>query len=96
MRNATQLDPAYKHLVRGKRYVVCQGFTDFDGSHHPPGEEWEFVGSSFLPYESGRSLFVRIRGRDVHIRMLDLSPDEDPQGHGQILEKIEAYVQPAT
>lgn len=46
-------------LVRGQCYCVVRAFTDYDHLAHPVGEAWEFMGTNFLPYESGLTLHVR-------------------------------------
>lgn len=81
-----------KPLVLGKQYVVTKEFLDFDNDSHPPGESWRFVGSSFLPYDNGLSLFVQTTEGEWHIR---LQLDSDQQGgiwadfgaHVQLVER---------
>ena len=82
----------FKHLKTGRRYRVVKAFTDFDRDEHPAGETWRFEGHSFLPYDDGLSLFV--------------SPDEDrlrhvrmrwtPEDQGEVIDHLEAYIQPET
>ena len=63
-------------------------FTDFDREIHPVGEEWVFIGTAFLPYDDGRSLFVSADGtREWHIRMQDR--EEEQRG---ILDTLYEYV----
>lgn len=79
---------AWQHMVPGKRYRVVKAFTDFDRQEHPVGEEWFFVGTAFLPYDDGRSIFVSLDGdREWHIRMQDR-----PEEQGPILDKLHEYV----
>lgn len=59
----------FAHLCPERDYEVVQAFHDFDGQEHKVGESWTFIGSSFLPYDDGLSLFVRIGGKDRQIRM---------------------------
>ena len=68
-------------------YMVVQAFQDFDGNEHPVGETWSFIGSSFLPYDDGLSLFVAIDGERRHIRM---QWREDQQG--AIVDNLADYV----
>ena len=77
-------------LTAGKRYRVIQQFTDFDKDPHPVGEQWTFLGCSFLPYEDGMSFFVSLDGTDEwHIR-LQWRPEEQ----GEILDHLAAYIGP--
>jgi hypothetical protein len=79
---------SYEHLLPGKRYRVVKEFKDFDRDLHPVGEEWVFLGTAFLPYDDGRSLFVSVDGeREWHIRMQDR--EEEQRG---ILDDLQNYV----
>ncbi len=73
-----QLKQSYGHLVAGTYYKVGKTFVDYDRTTRCEGEVWKFIGSSFLVYESGLSLFFRIKGKVVHVR-LQAIPEE--QGH---------------
>lgn len=53
----------FAFLVPGKRHRVIAEFRDHDGDRHPAGEEWTFLGHSFLPHEDGMSLFVSLDDR---------------------------------
>jgi hypothetical protein len=78
----------FNSLEVGKRYRVCATFVDFDGDAHAPGEEWIFLGSTFLPYEDGLSLFVSLDGsREWQIRM-----QWRPESQGAILDGFADYV----
>ena len=79
----------FKHLWPNRAYVVVQSFRDFDGTGHPPGESWIFIGSSFLPYDDGLSLFVVIDGQRRQIRM---QWRDDAQG--PIIDKLQDFVEP--
>jgi hypothetical protein len=52
-----------------REYRVLRAFVDFDGHRHEPGETWRFVGSSYLPYDAGLSLFVQTPEGEWHIRL---------------------------
>jgi hypothetical protein len=66
----------YGVLKVDHRYRVARDFTDFDRQLHPVGEEWIYIGTAFLPYDDGRSLFVSLDGvREWRIRMQD-RPEE--------------------
>lgn len=82
---------AWRHLEPGKRYRVIKAFKDFDGQKHPVGEEWTYLGTAFLPYDDGRSIFVSLDGeREWHIRMQDRAEEQGP-----ILDSLHEYVGPA-
>lgn len=80
---------SFGHLWPERAYVVAQPFRDFDGQEHPVGETWVFVGSSFLPYDDGLSLFVTIEGQPRQIRM-----QWRPEQQGLIINNLESYLQP--
>lgn len=96
MIDQSHLDKSFKHLEAGKYYFVIKEFTDFDNIVHPVGEKWEFIGTSFFPYDSGRSIFVNINSQRVQIRMQDYPPEYDPNAQGYILNAFDEYVRPAT
>ena len=75
-------------VVRGQRYRVIKSFTDFDGAVHPVGEEWYFVGSAFLPYDDGLSLFVADpAGNEWHIRLC-----WRPSDQAHVCESFHEYI----
>lgn len=80
---------SFGHLWPGTTYTVVQAFRDFDGTDHPVGEIWTFIGSSFLPYDDGLSLFVAIEGDRRQIRM-----QWREEAQGPIIDNLEDYVQP--
>ena len=71
-----KLTPQYGPLVAGKRYRVAQTFTDYDGIERREGEVWTFLGSSFLPYESGLSLFFTIGGKTEQVRLQAIEEEQ--------------------
>lgn len=79
---------SFGHLLPGMTYMVVRAFRDFDGTEHPAGETWSFIGSSFLPYDDGLSLFVAIDGQRRQIRM---QWREEQQG--AIVDNLEDYVE---
>ncbi len=82
---------AFAHLQPGRRYEVVKAFTDFDRREHPVGETWTYVGTAFLPYDDGRSIFVSLDGdREWHIRMQDRPEEQAP-----ILDHLRDYVREA-
>lgn len=56
-------------LITGKSCKVTKAFEDYDGTIHPVGESWRFVGKDFLPYEDGLSLHVESSGQNVTLRL---------------------------
>ncbi len=82
------LQSTFAFLEAGTRYRVREEFSDFDGDLHPPGEEWTFRGSSFLPYDDGLSLFVSLDGsQEWQIRM-----QWRPETQGAILDGLARYL----
>ena len=79
---------SFGHLQPGMTYMVVRAFRDFDGNEHSLGETWSFIGSSFLPYDDGLSLFVTIDGQRRQIRM---QWREEQQG--AIVDNLEDYVE---
>jgi hypothetical protein len=62
--------------------------VDFDGDTHSRGEEWTFLGASFLPHEDGLSLFVSLDGsREWHIRM-----QWRDEAQGAVLDALSRYL----
>ena len=80
---------SFGHLWPGVTYVVVQVFRDFDGREHPVGEVWTFIGSSFLPYDDGLSLFAIVDGVHRQIRMQWRNEEQGP-----IIDKLADYLQP--
>jgi len=75
-------------LHPGHSYRVTQAFRDYDGTIHPLGEQWTYLGYNFLPYDDGLSLFVSLDGeQEWHIRM-QLRPEEQ----GPIVHDLSLYV----
>ena len=79
---------SFGHLWPGLAYVVARAFRDFDGDEHPVGETWTFIGSSFLPYDDGLSLFVIIEGERRQVRM-----QWREGAQGEIIDNLEDYLQ---
>jgi len=76
----------YRHLQPGVRYRVLEAFEDFDGDAHAVGESWIFMGSNYLPYHGGLSLFISLDGtQEWHIRMQD-------EVQAPILEALERFI----
>lgn len=80
---------SHGHLHAGKKYSVIKLFADHDQVQHPVGEFWLFMGSSFLPYDDGLSLFVSLDG--AHEWPIRMQWREEVQG--AILDSFEEYMQ---
>ncbi|MDR2214454.1 MAG: DUF3601 domain-containing protein [Nevskiaceae bacterium] len=87
-RKAPNNSSKYQHLNAGKRYHVTREFLDYDRSIHPVGENWMFMGSSFLPYEDGWSLFVSPDGKHEWMFRMQSRPEEQ----AAILNSLAEYV----
>jgi hypothetical protein len=80
---------AHQFLTPSHRYRVTRQFVDYDEAVHPVGEEWIFLGSSFLPYEDGMSFFVSLDGvQEWHTR-LQWRPEEQ----AEILDHLSDYLE---
>ena len=80
----------HQFLEASRKYRVVQAFTDNDGHSHPIGEEWTFLGFSFLPYDDGLSWFVSLDGKqEWHIPM-----QWRPEAEGKVIDALATYVQP--
>lgn len=88
--NDTWPKEAFRHLSPDQDYVVTQAFMDFDHGKHPVGERWTFIGSSFLPYDDGLSLFVVRDGQRCQFRMQWRDEEQGP-----IIDRLQDYVQAA-
>jgi hypothetical protein len=78
----------HQHLIPGRRYRVVREFRDYDRELHPVGESWTFLGSSFLPYEDGLSLFVSTDGIEERQIRMQWRPEEQ----GPVLDRLAEYV----
>ncbi len=85
--DTSHLKKEYCHLVSGKSYKVAKTFDDYDKIRRYEGEIWVFVGSSFLPYESGLSLFFKIKGKLEHVRLQMIMEEQL-----QIAENLQIYL----
>lgn len=79
----------FAHLWPERDYVVVKAFRDFDGGTHELGESWTFIGSSFLPYDDGLSLFAVIDGQPRQIRM-----QWRDEAQGPVIDNLKDYLQP--
>ena len=81
------LDKTFRHLRQGKSYRVAKEFTDYDEQRHRVGESWVFIGSNFVPYDDGLSLYAAIDGVDQQIRLQWRKEEQ-----GGIIEHLERYL----
>ena len=79
---------SFAHLQTDQDYVVVRAFRDFDGGEHPVGEAWTFIGSSFLPYDDGLSLFAVIDNVHRQVRMQWRNEEQGP-----IIDNLKDYLQ---
>ena len=76
----------WAHLQAGREYVVTEAFVDLDGSAHPRGERWTYLGHAYFPLHNGLSLFVSLEGtQEWHIRLVD---DGSPQSVTSRLKEL--------
>lgn len=87
--NQTWPATPFAHLSPGRDYVVARAFRDFDNGDHRPGENWTFIGSSFLPYDDGLSLFAVIDGQHRQVRM-----QWRDEAQGPVIDNLKEYLQP--
>ncbi len=80
----------HQFLIAGHQYSVVREFLDYDKHRHPAGEEWQFCGFCFLPYEDGMSFFVSFDGQQEWNIPLQWRAEEQ----GQILDRLAEYIQP--
>lgn len=85
--NSTTPQP-WGHLRPSVTYRVCKPFTDYDQDLHPVDETWTFLGYSYLPYDSGLSLFVSVDGiSEWNIPMMCV-----PEEQGGVVDRFVEYV----
>ncbi len=80
------LEKSYGYLQSGNSYKVIKAFSDYDRVVYDIEHVFEFVGSSFSPYEDGLSLFCKHNGVDKQIR-LQVRPEEQKM----IAHNLELY-----
>jgi Domain of unknown function (DUF3601) len=80
------LDKKYGFLTAGQSYRVVQPFIDFDKCVHLAGEQWQFVGTSFLARDDGRTWYVARRRLAGAIEDLPLAAGKDA-GLGALVRK---------
>lgn len=56
-------------LEQEQPYKVIKEFIDYDKEVHQPGETWIYIGTAFLPYEDGLSLFVKKNDAQIMYRL---------------------------
>jgi hypothetical protein len=73
----------------GRRYRVTTPFTDFDRDTHPEGESWIFLGSNFVPYDDGMSLYVSLDGEREWVIRLQWRAEEQQE----VLDQLGQYLE---
>ena len=78
------------HLTPQKKYKVIKSFKDYDGTVHPIGETWTFVGTNFVPYEDGLSVNIILENstRETSYRLQWRAEEQ-----GEIIEHFGEYVE---
>jgi len=67
----------YGIFIPNEKYKIIKEFNDYDGDTVKFGDEWEYITYSFLPYDSGLTLFFSKNGRDEwQIRLRDHKNDQ--------------------
>jgi hypothetical protein len=89
MEHRSKLESVFRHLKTGDTYCVAKAFRDYDLEYHAEGEEWLFIGSNFVPYDDGLSLFASINGVERQVR---LQWREEEQA--DIIDNLETYFLP--
>ena len=79
---------AGSQLIPGMMYRVITAFEDFDGSSHPVGETWKYVGHNFVPYDDGLTLYIEKEGQPHSIRLRWA-----PESQGHIVSTFSDYVE---
>ena len=85
------LDKKYDHLQSGGKYTIVKSFKDYDNYSYEEGNEIEFIGSNFVPYEDGLSLFVKYKQREKQIRL-----QLRPEAQQEIAHNLKEYLVPVS
>ena len=76
-------------LNPGARYRVTREFQDYDSKFHNVGEEWDFIGYDFFPYDAGYTFYVALkRGSESAFRM-----QEHPDAQERLLADLHSYIE---
>lgn len=87
----SHLNNEYSHLKSGDRYVIAKSFRDYDNYPYEEGNTLEFIGSSFVPYEDGLSLFFIYKDREKQIRL-----QVRPEAQQEIVQNLQEYLVPVS
>jgi hypothetical protein len=77
----------YGHLKAGQKYTIVKTFRDYNNYPYEKSKIIEFIGSNFVPYEDGLSLFCIYNGSEHQIR-LQLRPESQEE----IVNNLEQYM----
>ena len=83
------LQKEYGHLMSGKKYAISKSFRDYDNYPYEEGNVIEFIGSNFVPYEDGLSLFCIYKDREKQIRL-----QVRPEAQEEIAHNLKEYLVP--
>lgn len=81
------LNKEYNHLKAGKRYSIVKSFSDYDNYLYEEGNVIEFIGSNFVPYEDGLSLFCIYKDREQQITL-----QVRPEAQQEIAHNLQQYL----
>ncbi len=85
------LHKEYGHLISGKKYAIAKSFRDYDNYPYEEGNVIEFIGSNFVPYEDGLSLFCIYKDREKQIRL-----QVRPGAQEEIAHNLKEYLEPVS
>ena len=85
------LNKEYDHLKAGRKYSIAMSFRDYDNNPYEEGNVIEFIGSNFVPYEDGLSLFCIYKDREKQIRL-----QVRPEAQQEIAHNLQQYLVPVS
>ncbi len=80
------LNKQYDIFNEGCTYEVIEPFCDYAGIPYESGDCLTFIGSNFVPYVSGLSLFFDKKDSEIQIRLC-----VDPEFQQEIAHNLENY-----
>lgn len=86
----SDLNVEYGHLKAGRKYMIVKSFRDYDNYTYEEGNVIEFIGSNFVPYDDGLSLFCVYKDREKLIRL-----QVRPEAQLETARNLQQYLAPA-
>ncbi|OZG75028.1 hypothetical protein BTA51_01095 [Hahella sp. CCB-MM4] len=83
------LSREYGHLKAGQKYTIAKPFKDYDNNVYEESLVIEFIGSNFVPYDDGLSLFCVYKGRERQIRL-----QVRPEAQQEVVHNLQQYLVP--